>query len=63
MAGVVGLAATLTPALSLKGEGEVRRLWLGAGPAGVVFVGLGCAEDPSPNLAEDGRVCLSPWRG
>ena len=61
MAGVVGLAATLTPALSLKGEGEERRLWLGAGPGGVVLVGVGWAGDPSPN-AVDG-FCLSPGRG
>ena len=25
--------------------------------------GGGCPEDPSPNSAEDGRFCLSPWRG
>ena len=25
--------------------------------------GVGCAEDPSPISAEDGGICLSPWRG
>ena len=46
MAGVVGLAATLTPALSLKGEGEEGRPWLGGGPGGVVLVGLGARGIP-----------------